>query len=117
MLAWLRRANLKRIPDFGKGNGLHDWSLAERTNELAGEAGELANVFKKLRRTGRHSTPDPKLMAAAKEELADCYICLDLIAAQAGWTVPEVLDIVAAKFNKTSIKIGSEVIIDLKFNS
>lgn len=109
ILEELRIANLRRVPDFGKGNGLHDWSLAERANELQGEAGELGNVLKKLRRTGRHTEPDPALMAHALEELADVYICADLIAAQAGWTPEQVEQAIRDKFNSTSRKIGSAV--------
>ena len=105
----LRQANLRRVPDFGPGNGLHDWSLAERGNELCGESGELANVLKKLRRTGRHTPMKPELVLAAIEELADGYVCLDLIAAQLGYTTAEVERAIRDKFNQTSDKIGSKV--------
>lgn len=107
--AELRCANIARIPDFGYGNGLHDWSLAERSNELQGEAGELGNVFKKLRRIGRHAPMPPELIAHAMEELADCYICLSLIEAEAGWTVDDVEQAIRRKFNKTSRAKGSIV--------
>jgi NTP pyrophosphatase (non-canonical NTP hydrolase) len=111
----LQVANVIRCPDFKAGN-LHDWSLAERGNELAGETGELCNVLKKLLRlhkalqhrlaTREDAAREIELTAMAREELGDVVICASLIAAQLD------VDLEAAvrdKFNATSRKIGSNV--------
>lgn len=114
-LRQLRAANLRRIPDFKSGN-LHDWSPAERGNELAGEAGEACNELKKLLRhdmrtcgkRGPHGWCPHcyVLLEKAASELADVLICVDLIGAQLGLDLAE---IVRQKFNAQSDKIGSKV--------
>lgn len=119
----LRGANLRRVPDFNAGD-LFDWSLAERGNELAGETGEACNELKKLLRADKaydarmheHGFSNEALIdwlrerneriEKAKTELADVIICVDLIAAQLGVDLEQ---IVRAKFNATSDKIGSKV--------
>jgi NTP pyrophosphatase (non-canonical NTP hydrolase) len=120
----LRAANVKRAPDFRAGD-LRDWSPAERGNELAGEVGELlaevllakstgklCNVLKKLLRYGKQHDEDAAvpldILASIADELADVFICADLIGAQ--------LDIdaeaaIRRKFNATSTKIGSKVLL------
>src|ERR1051326_2562917 len=91
----LRRANIERqaawcpdeVPD-----------LMFRTNELAGETGEVCNVAKKLERErkGWRGTRDTTEHLA--EELADVVICADLVAINAGINLDEA---VIAKFNAT----------------
>lgn len=103
---WLRSANLVRVPHFGCG-GLHDWSVAERGNELAGETGELCNVLKKIKRAQSRGEEVPAgLLMHAAEELGDVIICADLIAAQLGIDLERSA---ADKFNRTSRKIDSPV--------
>lgn len=111
--ATLREANHIRLPLFknSKGELAHnttgsDWSLLEWAGALCGEAGELANLLKKVRRGD--ITLDEARPAIGKE-LADNVIYLDLIAQQAG------IDLGAAtvaKFNEVSVRVGVEVFIN-----
>jgi len=115
-LKLLRAANVRRAPDFHAGT-LHDWSPAERGNELAGETGELCNELKKLlRHDKKHGAPENvwglpsftrfEIWKRVRLELADVIICADLIAAQ---LAIDIEDAVREKFNATSDKIGSKV--------
>jgi NTP pyrophosphatase (non-canonical NTP hydrolase) len=72
----LRDANIARQAEWDTGNQL-DFSW--RCNELAGEAGEVCNVLKKLHRErlgiiGSRATKDD-----LADELADVMICVDLV--------------------------------------
>ena len=87
------------------------WTIADWTNATAGEAGELANVAKKIRRidTGAihrdQETDRAALVAKAKAEIADVVIyamlTLDHLDKEAN-----LYDVIAAKFNETSEKFG-----------
>ena len=101
-------ANLKRCEDpKGFNQQLYSWGLSDWMMALVGEIGEAANVVKKLNRIrdgipgNKESTGD--LIQALQEELADTYIYLDLFIQAAGFNLEE---IVKAKWNKTSDKIG-----------
>lgn len=88
--------------------GSQPWTSADWSNALCGEAGELANVVKKLRRheTGVASVGAPSsevLMAMAAEEIADVVIYADLVARHLG---VDLAAAVRAKFNKVSEKYG-----------
>lgn len=105
--ASLRRVNYSRC-DRWHGPGTDPWTLADWSNALCGEAGELANVIKKIRRhqTGAVNAGDPsvsELRAAAAAELADVVIYADLLASQLGVDLGAA---VVAKFNKVSEKYG-----------
>lgn len=84
------------------------WTCADWSNALCGEAGELANVVKKVRRqqTGAVNAGDPSMEQLVKmvgDELADVVIYADLVAHHFG------LDLSAAvtsKFNRVSEKYG-----------
>lgn len=116
----LRRANVSRL---GRWHGEDDdWSLADWSNAMCGEAGEAANVVKKIRRTesvlwdkqkypGDGASAHAKLAdlsaSAARDalvenlanELADIVCYADLLAHHAG------IDLDAAvrdKFNRVS---------------
>jgi NTP pyrophosphatase (non-canonical NTP hydrolase) len=116
-LKQLREANLRRVGDFHAGS-LWDWSPAERGNELAGETGELCNELKKLLRhvkrcelAGKSHSLGPErdeILGRVKNELGDVIICADLIAAQ---LYIDVEMAVRGKFNATSRKIGSMVVL------
>lgn len=132
-LEQLRDANVRRAPDFHAG-GLMDWSPAERGNELAGETGELCNELKKLLRFDkRHGVKIHSrggmvtfngetapaagwdvveernaIIDRARKELGDVLICLDLVAAV---LCIDIEDATRAKFNATSEKIGSGVVL------
>ncbi len=102
-------ANLRRCRKWHPGFP-HDeaWSLADWSNAMVGEAGETANVVKKLRRieTGYRDVNGhdrDALLADLADELADVYLYLDLLATRAGITLPAAI---VAKFNKVSERQG-----------
>jgi NTP pyrophosphatase (non-canonical NTP hydrolase) len=115
-LAELRQANGARVllwhnDRFGSdswiGDGL-DWSGADWSNAMCGEAGEAANVVKKIRRLetaakwANKETPSA-LREKLGDELADTIIYADLLAAHYG------IDLAAAvvrKFNAVSEREG-----------
>jgi NTP pyrophosphatase (non-canonical NTP hydrolase) len=101
-------ANRRRSesPD-GFGHNMADWSLSDWMVAVMGELGEAANVLKKLNRVrdgiiGNSETSED-LRQSLKDEVADTFIYLDLFAQAAGFSLEEV---VRAKFNKTSERIG-----------
>lgn len=84
------------------------WTSADWSNAVCGEAGELANVVKKIRRheTGAKNEGDPsldELMKMAAAEVADVVIYADLVADYFGIDLGEA---VREKFNQTSWKYG-----------
>ncbi|NIR37277.1 MAG: hypothetical protein GWN07_15240 [Actinobacteria bacterium] len=92
-------------PGFPDDN---EWTVADWSNALCGEAGELANVVKKLRRyeCGLRGPLDPsedELRAMAGAEIADVYLYLDLLAVKLGVDLPAA---VVAKFNRVSERQG-----------
>lgn len=88
----------------------HDekWVISDWSNAVGGEAGELQNVVKKLRRyeTEQPSATDPPvevLLAKAGEEAADVILYLDLLCTRLG------IDLAAAiiaKFDAVSVREG-----------
>ena len=101
----LRRVNVMRCTRW-HGPDSQKWTLADWSNAMCGEAGETANVIKKIRRqeTGAVNAGDPpmeKLRAMAAEEIADVVIYCDLLAQELGADLAEA---VRAKFNKVSAK-------------
>lgn len=99
--AELRAANTLRLESWHTGAA---WTGADWSNAMCGEAGEVANVVKKLRRieTGNPGSRDPDedtLLSMLWRELADVVIYLDLLADHYG------LDLgacVVKKFNEVS---------------
>ena len=85
------------------------WTAADCwSNAMCGEAGELANVVKKIRRheTGARNEGDPtpdELRTMAAAELADVVIYCDLLADFLG---VDLGDAITRKFNKVSEKYG-----------
>lgn len=84
------------------------WNAADWSNAMCGEAGELANVVKKIRRheTGAVNKGDPSLHALkrmAADELADVVIYCDLLA---DYLQVDLGEAVRAKFNRVSEKYG-----------
>lgn len=82
--------------------------IAFRGCELAGEAGEAANMCKKLKREElglKGSRVDKEKLA---DELADVVICADLIAMDLGIDLG---DRVRRKFNESSEKNGFDIFI------
>lgn len=93
-------------PD-GFNHAIASWSLSDWMTATTGELGEAANIAKKLNRV-RDGVPgnketEPELRAALKDEVADVFIYLDLLAQSQGFSLA---DAVCAKFDRTSEKIG-----------
>lgn len=91
-----------------------EWSLLEWAGAMCGEAGEAANVAKKIRRiemglntpkTIRASTTDRETLVRTQlaPEIGDTYIYLDLLAAKAGLKIE---DCIRLSFNAKSEELG-----------
>lgn len=99
----LRIVNVTRCERFF--HPLNDWTPAEWACAVAGEAGEVCNAVKKLRRVrdGTNTSKDPQseaeAVAAIADELADTIIYCDLLAARLGIHLN---DAVRKKFNEVS---------------
>lgn len=107
----LRHVNIKRQEEYPKPEGVE---LDEnfRSNELMGEAGELAGCVKKLYRermgiAGNKHTKE-ELRKNLEEEMGDVLICLDLLASFYGVDLEAVT---RKKFNEVSDKVGVSVYI------
>jgi NTP pyrophosphatase (non-canonical NTP hydrolase) len=77
-----------------------EWTLADWSNAIAGETGEMCNLIKKIR---RGDDIDPKEVG---KELADIVIYADILASLLGL---ELSDCVVQKFNEVSDRVGSDV--------
>lgn len=107
----LRETNVSRCVN-GFGHTLESWSPAEWTNAMCGEAGEAANVTKKMLRHCDNvagNKGDDRDLAILKEklarELSDVVIYADLCAASQG------IDLGAAvreTFNRKSDELGAK---------
>jgi len=98
-------ANLKRMSDFQRAypegqDSFKDWSPLEWAGAVCGEAGELANKCKKLKRG--QDIPSREIA----DELADVVIYCDLLAQKLNIDLGEA---VRHKFNERSETINSEV--------
>ena len=113
-LADLRKANLTRLPLFtnARGEPAHaqpdgsDWSLTDWYTAMAGEAGELGNLIKKIRRGDFGNDPDPATMDRVASEMADVLIYLDILAFRSGIDLAAA---VIATFNAKSEQLGLPV--------
>lgn len=99
----LREANVSRMHRW---HGAADtWTGADWSNAMNGEAGETANIVKKIRRheTGlgtSYNTPAlDELHGKLADEIADTVIYADLLAAHYGIDLGAA---VASKFNRVS---------------
>lgn len=98
------------VEDFE--HDLGDWSHAEWTNAMAGEAGEACNKTKKLLRhrdgiagnTKPEDRDEATLRRAAAREIADTIIYADLAIQALGFDTSEVL---RETFNAKSDELGS----------
>lgn len=105
-------ANVARCDRWHKG-GLKDWSVADWAVAMAGEAGEVCNAVKKLRRVeddianisdeGRLLATREQAIAKIGEELADTFLYLNLLGVRLGINLS---DQIIAKFNTTSERYG-----------
>ena len=86
-----------------------EWACA-----MAGEAGEVCNAVKKLKRlaNGTNTAKDPQTeveaIAAISGEIADTICYLDLLAARLGINLS---DAIRKKFNEVSVRMGSPVVL------
>lgn len=88
--------------------GLQEWSTLEWAGAMCGEAGEAANVAKKIKRVdtmlkGSENTTRTDLLSKFKKEIGDTYLYLDLMAQREGLTMEECA---RYAFNLTSEKEG-----------
>jgi len=109
--ARLRAINVERCVK-GFGHALDSWSVAEWTNAMCGEAGEAANVAKKMLRhrdnVAGNKGADLDLEALRQKlgrELADTVIYLDLVCASQGLDLGQ---LVRETFNAKSDEIGAK---------
>lgn len=97
---------------------LSDWSLSDWAVAMAGEAGEVCNVVKKLNhcRNGlgdlNGGVTEAELKADLAAEIGDTYTYLDLLAQSAGFAIYE--DCILPKFNKVSKRVGSDIVASNK---
>lgn len=107
----LREVNARRCVN-GFKHRLKDWSVAEWTNAMCGEAGEAANIAKKMIRhrdaVAGNSGADTDLDVLRNKlgrELADVVIYADLVAASEGLDLGQY---VRSTFNAKSEELGAE---------
>lgn len=91
----------------GFNHKLDSWSLSDWFTAVTGELGEGANVAKKLNRVrdgipGNKNTPE-ELRNKLKQEIADTFIYLDLLAQSQGFLL---VDAVMETFAAKSKEIG-----------
>ena len=101
----LREINVDRCVN-GFKHQLSDWSVMEWGCAIGGEAGELLNILKKIRRAEQNiggSRVDGDSKQAVADEIADIIIYCDLLAAKMGIDLQTAI---TRKFNETSKKIG-----------
>lgn len=92
----------------GFHHDIDSWSLSDWFTAVLGELGEASNIAKKLNRVrdgvpGNGDATPEQLHAMLKDEIADTFIYLDLLAQSQGFNL---IDAVIAKFDRTSAKIG-----------
>lgn len=103
----ISRINLQRCLRWHP-DGIKSWSLSDWAVALAGEAGELCNVIKKMNRVRDglvgNKAGEADFRTQLKNEIADVYLYLDLICAREGIDLAEA---VRDKFNEVSERIGA----------
>lgn len=110
LLTWgeIEHASVERCKLWHPGYPNDHWSIADWSNAIAGEAGELANKVKKMRRleTGTEISNPAKyerLRAKVAKEIADVILYVPLLAHKLDINVPEA---VVCKFNEKSVEQG-----------
>lgn len=102
----IRIANVSRCERW---HGLKDWSPLEWAGAMCGEAGEAANVAKKLKRIDGDvrsaNNPATREIALQKlsEEIGGTFMYLDLLAARCGLSVAQCI---RTEFNRISEREG-----------
>lgn len=110
LLQQLRKANRIRCESAVGGfkHPINHWSPLEWAGAVTGEAGELANKCKKLRRGDDISLKD------IGHEIGDVVIYLDLLCQRLGLNLSRCIK---DKFNKVSLEVGSPEVIHDSINS
>lgn len=85
-----------------------DWTLLEWAGAMCGEAGEAANIAKKVRRAEQGLVGKPEdreviIRTKLAQEIGDTYLYLDLLATKAGLRIE---DCVRMAFNGKSEELG-----------
>lgn len=107
----LRVLNRRRCDKWHDAE-VDDWTLGDWGNAFGGEAGELQNVVKKIRRrtsgtSTAYNTPEMgPLQLKAAEECADVLLYLDLLMWKAGLTPAQLLGGLQDKSNLVSVAQG-----------
>jgi NTP pyrophosphatase (non-canonical NTP hydrolase) len=109
--AQVSRINADRANEWHRGFPDHDgtgWTGADWSNAMCGEAGEAANVVKKLRRNecglrGNVDADPTELVEQLASEIADVILYADLLATKYGIDVPSAI---ISKFNEISEREG-----------
>lgn len=102
----ITKINKVRAQRWHNGPLIGDWNLADWSNALNGEAGELANIIKKIRRVEcgfAEDDPNIDFYQMAAEEIADVFLYLDLLATAMKIDLPTAI---VDKFNKVSEREG-----------
>ncbi|MEM6342302.1 MAG: hypothetical protein AAF927_00425 [Bacteroidota bacterium] len=96
----LSRANRQRCEE--KASPLEEWTPTDWAAALAGKTGDACNLIVKMRKGDK---VDPNDIG---RELADLVIYVDLMASRLGLDLEKA---VVQKFNETSARQGSEVLL------
>lgn len=113
----LREANIARHAEWVSGDYCNNHvTLSYRGNELAGEVGEVCNQIKKIERERMGRAGSRTTREAFLKELADAYICLDLICMDENISEDEMYRAIALKFNKTSRANGHKTLLSIPTN-
>ena len=105
----LRLTNRTRCERWHDPDRKNEWNLADWSNAMVAEAGEMAGKIKKIRRletntVSRESEQDrEELIQMVADEMADVIIYMDLLADRLA------IDLETAtreKFNRTSVEFG-----------
>jgi NTP pyrophosphatase (non-canonical NTP hydrolase) len=101
-----RKTNKERS-DYLHPESTRHWTLVDWSNAMAGEAGEVCNVTKKMQRhldgIPMNKEKAEALPAKLKAEIGDVAIYLDLLAHEAGFTLEECI---RQAFNGKSDELG-----------
>lgn len=104
------KTSLERALIWHKG-GLEEWTVSDWAVAVMGEAGEICDAIKKLRRIEENvDSKNPKqpldraaAIAAIEQEIGDTFIYLDLLAQRLGIDIE---DAVRNTFNRVSEREG-----------
>ena len=107
----ISRKNKERCAIWHIG-GINDWSPTDWACAMAGEAGEVCNAIKKLRRQednirqAESSNIRQELIDDVKTEIGDTFLYLDLLAQRLGINMEQA---VVDTFNRVSKREGINI--------